>query len=131
MTTRSFNNSLQRLERDLEEAFDSAVTIAEQVAIKDLKKIVKQLFKKYTEARKSHRDSFRVFRETLLAALNTPDVTSEVKAKMYRLLAEKNKLQRLIDRNVPLSVLHFFSSDKALPFTDSRVLARFQTFVFR
>lgn len=131
LTTRSFNNSLQRLERDLEAAFDSAVTIAEQVAIKDLKKIVKQLFKKYTEARKSHRDSFRVFRETLLAALNTPDVTSEVKAKMYRLLAEKNKLQRLIDRNVPLSVLHFFSSDKALPFTDSRVLARFQTFVFR
>lgn len=139
LVTRSFNNTLQRLERDLEFAYEAAVTIADQVVIKDIKKIARQLFKKYTEARKSYRDAFRVFRENLLAAANIPDITSEQKARMYRALAEEKEMEFALSQQSSdflLQILGLAGASqtrrpKASPFTDSRTLARFQTFILR
>lgn len=138
LVTRSFNNTLQRLERDLEFAYESAVTIADQVLIKDLKKVARQLFRKYTEVRKSYRDSYRVFRENLLAAANIPDITSEEKARMYRALAEEKEMEYALSQQSFSFISQLLGLEdggrgrtKTSPFTDSRTLARFQTFALR
>lgn len=106
--------------------------------IKEIKQVARQIFKKYTEVRKSFQDAYRVFRENLLAAANIPDITSEQKARMYRALAERKEMESALMQQSSDFLAQLLGiagaasrANKTPPFTDSRTLARFQTFALR